>query len=79
VGLADTRLRRELLRELVKRPVESTLLDIKVVSAIVYLSGELRPVRGETVDLRKECQLIEEMALGFKGVRGIVNLLKLPL
>ncbi len=79
MSLADTRLRRDLLREVAKRPLELSAIDVKVVAAVVYLTGELKPVRGEQFDRRKEMQTIEEIILAFKGVRGLVNDIKVPL
>jgi len=74
--LADTRLRRNLLRELTKRPIELTLLDVKVVAAIAYLTGEIKPIRGYELNVRKEREEIEEIVRSFPGVRGVVNEIK---
>jgi len=79
VSLTDTRLRRDLLRELVRRSVESNMVDIKVIAGIVYLTGELIPVRGVQMNLKREREEIEEAMRQFRGVRGVVNEIKIPL
>jgi osmotically-inducible protein OsmY len=77
--LADTRMRREVQKELVKRDIESNMINVQVIGSIVYLTGEMRAVRGMTLDLRKEKDLIEEIIRGMKGVRDVVNQIKVPL
>jgi len=77
--LADTRMRRDIQRELIKRDIESNLINVSVINFVVYLQGELRPVRGMIFDLRKENGIIEDIIRGMKGVRDVVNQLKVPL
>jgi len=77
--LADTRLRRDIQKELVKRDIESNLLQVSVVNFVVYLDGDLRPVRGVQFDLRKERDIIEDIVRQFKGVRDVVNRIRVPL
>jgi osmotically-inducible protein OsmY len=77
--LADTRMRREVQKELVKRDIESNLINVQVINSIVYLTGEMRAVRGMILDLRKEKDLIEEIIRGMKGVRDVINQIKVPL
>jgi len=77
--LADTRLRREIQKELVKRDIESNAINVQVVNFVVYLTGEIRPVRGVSLDMRRERELIEEIVRNMKGVRDVVNEIKRPL
>ena len=77
--LADTRLRRDIQKELVKRDIETNLIQVTVVNFVVYLDGELRPVRGMQFDLRKECGIIEDIIRQYKGVRDVVNRVRIPL
>jgi len=77
--LTDTRMRRDVQKELVKRDIESNMINVQVIGSIVYLTGEMRAVRGMTIDLRKENDLIEEIIRGMKGVRDVVNQIKVPL
>jgi osmotically-inducible protein OsmY len=77
--LADTRMRRDIQKELVKREIESNLINVSVVNAVVYLEGELRPIRGVIMNPRREREIIEEVITRMKGVRDVVNNLKVPL
>jgi osmotically-inducible protein OsmY len=77
--LADTRLRREIQKELVKRDIESNAINVQVINFVVYLTGEVRPLRGISLDVRKERELIEEIVRNMKGVRDVVNEIKRPL
>ena len=77
--LADTRLRRDVQKELVKRDLETNQIFVTVVNAVVYLDGDLRPIRGLEFDLRRENEIIEEIVRRMKGVRDVVNNLKIPL
>jgi len=77
--LTDTRMRRDVQKELVKRDIESNMINVQVIGSIVYLTGEMHAVRGMTIDLRKERDLIEEIIRGMKGVRDVVNQIKVPL
>jgi len=77
--LADTRMRRDIQKELVKREIESNLINVSVINAVVYLDGELRAIRGAIMDCRREREIIEEVITRMKGVRDVVNNLKVPL
>ena len=77
--LADTRLRRDIQKELVKHDIESNQINVSVVNFVVHLEGELRAVRGMRVDLRRERDIIEEIIRRMKAVRDVVNNLKVPL
>ena len=77
--LADTRMRLGIKKELVKRDIESNLINVTVINSVVYLDGEVRPIRGVTLDVRKERDLIEEIIRNFRGVRDVVNNLRIPL
>lgn len=77
--LADTRMRRDIRKELVKRDIESNYIVVQVINAVVYLEGEMRPVRGMNFDLRREREIIEEIVRRMKGVRDVVNNVKIPL
>jgi hypothetical protein len=77
--LADTRMRRDVQKEIVKRDIESNAIVVQVINSVVYLDGEVRPIRGMIVDLRREKEIIEEVVRGMKGVRDVINNLKVPL
>ena len=48
--LEDVAMRRELMHEVAKRPIDYSLLDIHVVHGVVYLRGIVRKLRGYDAD-----------------------------
>ena len=77
--LADTRLRRDIQKELVKREIESNLINVSVVNGVVYLEGDLRAIRGTIMDLRRERDIMDEVIRHLRGVRDVVNNIRVPL
>jgi len=74
--LQDTRLRRLIQKEIVKRSVDTALINVFVTHGVVTLQGELRNQRGYAVDLKQEMEIILEIIRGMAGVRDIVNWLR---
>jgi len=70
------RLGRLVQREITKRWVDSSRVEIKVVSGVAYLSGEIRAVRGQVGDLESEIETIEKLTRMVPGIRDVVNNLK---
>lgn len=81
MSVEDSRLARDIRHEVVKRCVDSSRLDIRVYRGVVYLSGEVRPIRGQTVDLKKEMDILYRVLKTRGEVRDVVNEvhLRLPL
>lgn len=54
--VADSQMTREIMREVSKRPVDSSHLEVHVMHGVAYLKGRLEKLRGyhEDVDLAKE-------------------------
>ena len=76
--LADTRLRRLIQKELVKRSVNTDKVMVFVTNGVVTLQGEIRDVRGTRMDLKQEMEIILEVIRRLPGVRDIVNWIKVP-
>jgi osmotically-inducible protein OsmY len=74
--LQDTRLRRLIQKELVKRSVDTALINVFVTNGVVTLQGELHNQRGYTVELKQEMDIILNIVRGMRGVRDIVNWIK---
>jgi len=72
----DARLTRIVRSEIIKRELDATRLEVKVIHAVVYMSGELRPIRGHTIDQKKEMEIIENIILRISGIRGLDNRVK---
>ena len=74
--LEDTRLRRMIQKELVKRSTDTEQIRVFVTNGIVTLQGELRNRRGATADLISEMEIILDVIRRLPGVRDIVNWVK---
>ena len=78
--LEDTRLRRLIQRQLVKRSVDTDKIQVFVTNGVVTLQGELRDRRaGGLIDLRQEREIILDLVRRLPGVRDIVDWVRLPL
>ena len=73
MSVEDMRMANTLRHEVVKRSFDSSRLDVRVHHGVVYLSGEVRPLRGQTVDLRKEMEVLHHIFRNKPGVREVVD------
>jgi osmotically-inducible protein OsmY len=70
----DAVLTRKVRSEIIRRELDTTRLEVKVIHGVAYLGGELKPVRGHKIpDWKKELEIIETVVLHISGVRGIDN------
>lgn len=78
--LEDSRLRRRIQHEIVKRQsVNTDYIFVGVTQGIVQLTGHIRPVRSQDMDLREELKIIEDTIRQLPGVRDVINQVKLPI
>lgn len=71
MGLDDARLTRRVWKEIYKRPVDPTRLLIRTSHGIIYVDGELRPIRGQHIDVKKEWEILEGILRHLAEVRDI--------
>ena len=70
----DARLTRRVRSEIIRRELDTSRLDVRVIHGVAYLGGELRPTRANRVpDSKKEMEIIESILLQIDGIRGIDN------
>ena len=69
----DIALRRQLMHEVAKRPIDYSLLDLHVVHGVVYLRGTVRKLRGYDVDPEQEIQTLCRIFRQKQGIRQVVN------
>jgi len=73
----DAALTRKVKSEIIRRELDSTKLEVKVIHGIVYLAGELKATRHARIpDWKKEMEIIEMIILRIIGIRGIDNRVK---
>ncbi len=68
----DARMTRLVQREIGRRYIDASRLDIKAVHGVVYLRGSIRRLRGHEVDLDHELEVINRVLRGKPGIRDVV-------
>jgi hypothetical protein len=66
---ATTRLVR---REIVRRRIDDSLLQVNSMHGVVYIRGEVRSLRGEPCDLEAEMNIIHRILRSRPGIRDVV-------
>lgn len=71
--LEDVALRRQLMHEVAKRPIDYSLLDLHVVHGVVYLRGRVGKLRGYDADPEKEIEKLCRIFRQKPGIREVIN------
>ena len=69
----DAQHTRMVQRELNKRNIDISLMDVHVHHGIVYLRGTVRKARGMDIDLEREMGIICQILRQRPGIREIIN------
>lgn len=73
----DAQLTRRVRSEIIRRELDTTRLEVKVMHGVAYLAGELRATRATKIsDSKREMEIIENIIYGISGIRGIDNRIK---
>ena len=70
----DAEMTRMVRREITRRYIDSTNLDVRVMHGVVYLRGWVELLRSHPhkVDLREEVELIHRILMQKPGIRDVV-------
>jgi len=60
-------------RELARRPIDCSMVDVYVTHGVVYLRGTIRPVRGHDIDLQQEISILMSVLKQKQGIREVIN------
>lgn len=73
--VVDSALTRDVLRDIAKRPIDISELDVHAMHGVIYLRGRISNLRGdyESIDLHKELETIMKMLRVKMGVREVIN------
>ena len=72
MNAADAAIIRNIRRELSKRPVEGTRIDIQVVNGRVTLAGQVQHLRDKPdVDLKNEMDHIQKLVMRDREVKEV--------
>lgn len=69
---ADAETRRMVLREISKRHIDVSRLDVQVYHGVVYLRGTVSALRGHDIDIKAEMELIRRILRQRPGIRDVV-------
>ncbi len=68
---------RRVRSEFIRRELDTSRLEVKVIHGVAYLGGELKGTRSHKIpDGKKEMEIIETILFGISGIRGIDNRIK---
>lgn len=68
----DAQTTRLVQREITRRYIDITRLDVKAMHGVVYLRGSIAKLRGHNVDLRHELEIINRVLRGKPGIRDVI-------
>jgi hypothetical protein len=60
-------------RELSRRPIDCSMVEIHVTHGIVYLRGVVRAIRGHDIDLQHEISILTTVLRQKQGIRDVIN------
>jgi hypothetical protein len=73
-GEGDAILSRRVRSEIIRRELDTTKLEVRVIHGVAYLGGELRETRHNRIpDPKKEIEIIEAAITRISGIRDIDN------
>lgn len=72
MALADVEIRRMVLREISKRHIDSSRMDVQVFHGVVYLRGTVSGMRGHDIDIKAEMEVIRRILRQRPGIRDVV-------
>jgi hypothetical protein len=67
----DNEISRRVRRELNRRPVDCSRVQVSISYGVIFLSGEIRPTRGLGGTLKQEYETIRNILLHIPGAREI--------
>jgi osmotically-inducible protein OsmY len=64
-------------REMARRTLDTTMVDVYVSHGVVYLRGTVRAIRGQNTDLKQEVTNLLTVLKQKSGIRDVVNELQI--
>jgi len=60
-------------REMARRPLDTSMVQVSVSHGVIYLRGTLRAVRGHDLDLEHEINILQTILKQKAGIRDVVS------
>jgi hypothetical protein len=67
----DKEMTRMVQREIGRRSVDASMVDVKVTHGVVFLRGTIRRLRGHDIDMKEELQIISRVLRQKQGIREV--------
>jgi len=73
VSVVDSAMTREVFRDIAKRPLDVSQLNVHVTHGVVQLQGRVEKLRGyfDDIDLHQEMQMIVRLLKQKPGIRDV--------
>lgn len=79
MGLEDNILSRQARAEVVRRPIDSAMIDVRVSRGVIHVSGRLANLPGQPdVNLRQEMEILNKTLRSIKDVKDVIWEMALP-
>jgi hypothetical protein len=69
----DAEMTRMVRREISRRYVDSSYVDVKVMHGVCYLRGYIKPLKGHDNDLNEEHDIILRILRQRPGIREVIS------
>ncbi|HOC31158.1 MAG: hypothetical protein GYA63_08640 [Armatimonadetes bacterium] len=73
MSLEDAQLTNSLRRECARRAMDISRLELRCIHGVVHLTGEVRTIRGQVCDLKKEMEILHHVLRAKPGVRDVID------
>jgi hypothetical protein len=60
-------------REMARRPIDTSMVEVYASHGVIYLRGVIRAVRGHDIDLQQEIALLMTVLRQKQGIRDVIN------
>jgi len=60
-------------REMARRPIDTSMVEVHVTHGVVYLRGTVRAIRGHDIDLQQEITILQTVLKQKSGIRDVVS------
>jgi hypothetical protein len=60
-------------RELARRPLDCSMVEVSVSHGVIYLRGTIRAMRGHEIDVPQEIAILQTVLKQRAGIRDVVS------
>lgn len=68
----DAQMTRMVQREIARRYVDTTRLDVRAMHGVVYLKGTIKALRGHELNLEHEFEVMQRVIRSKPGIRDVI-------